>query len=237
MVPYGTLKESAQRMVAGKYLAQQGILQDPRNMAKGDILVLLEGIYGRQINFGPEDAFRFSHIRDRNSDLHEATYPDGEGSTNPKKKTKRRIPKKVPHRALDSGSAPMPLPVPQLDPVVSASQSIGIIQEIVPDLGARQPSVQGVVDHSLAQAGPSTAAKQVHFTVDLSEEEAALPIDPMQSMNNTASDDRSQSCLPDVSGAKRRKRKAEEMLGETAPDTRHQEPTTWTTCARAEEET
>ena len=89
-VPFGALKNDARPMIAIKYLLRRDVFQDPRNMQKEDIIAQLDHIYARQQQFGPEDAFKFSHYLDKDSKL-QVAYPDRKHS---KKHT--RTPKKTP---------------------------------------------------------------------------------------------------------------------------------------------
>ena len=60
-MPFGALKGDARRMIPRQYLLRRDVFLDPRNMQKDDIVNQLDLIYDRQQQFGPEDAFRFSH--------------------------------------------------------------------------------------------------------------------------------------------------------------------------------
>jgi hypothetical protein len=113
-VPFGKLKQEAMSMVERKYMVRRDILQDPRNMQKDDIIETLDHIHSRQVEFGPEDAFRFSHYKGKNNELGETRYPSATDITSkkqpakPQKQAKRkgkrkaitaRVPAEVEHDA------------------------------------------------------------------------------------------------------------------------------------------
>jgi hypothetical protein len=77
-------------MVERQYLFRLDILQDPRNMQKEDLIDFFNHVYDRQLKFGPEDAFRFSHYKQRGHGHQEAMYPTTENQSQPGKKKKRK---------------------------------------------------------------------------------------------------------------------------------------------------
>jgi hypothetical protein len=87
-VPFGKLKQEAMSMVERKYMVRRDILQDPRNMQKDDIIETLDHIHSRQVEFGPEDAFRFSHYKGKNNELGETRYPSATDITSKKQPAK-----------------------------------------------------------------------------------------------------------------------------------------------------
>jgi hypothetical protein len=189
VVPFGILKESTRKMIPGKYLARQGILQDPRNMTKDDILVLLNGIYDRQITFGPEDAFRFSHIRERSGEFRQATYPEVGDLVNPKKKGRKQRPKQASRRAMVAGPATLPLPLPPAElAIVSPSEPSANITETVSDLGAQiipdDSNWIPLINDTNGSVIP-TSTKQVQFSMDpLPDEQVQASTDQTLSQHN-----------------------------------------------------
>lgn len=85
MTPYTELTGDARPMVNMKYLVRRDIFKDPRNMPKEDIVDQLKHIHDRQVQFGPEDAFRFSQYKS-GRELHPAEYNGEERRTKRKKK-------------------------------------------------------------------------------------------------------------------------------------------------------
>ena len=67
--------EDARSFVEVKYIPRPNIFQDPRNMPKDDLLNLLYHIHNRQVTFGAEDSFRFSHFHKKDKQMREACYP------------------------------------------------------------------------------------------------------------------------------------------------------------------
>jgi hypothetical protein len=58
-VPFGSLKDSSDDFIDDRYVPEDFIWKDPRNMTKATILRLFEHIRMRQERYGPENAFRF----------------------------------------------------------------------------------------------------------------------------------------------------------------------------------
>jgi len=76
-------------MIPMEYLFRRDVFQDPRNMQKEDIIDQLNHIYARQEQFGPEDAFRFSHYLDNKNKLLPA-FQDSNRQKDSTKKSSRR---------------------------------------------------------------------------------------------------------------------------------------------------
>ena len=93
MAPYGDLTGDARHMIDMEYLVQRDIFKDPRNMQKEDIVDQLKHIHARQVEFGPEDAFRFKQYKS-GRDLQPAKYGIEERPTRRKKNKgkKRSVP-------------------------------------------------------------------------------------------------------------------------------------------------
>lgn len=75
-VPYDKLQKDTARFIASKYLPDNIIIKDPRNMLKEDVARLLRHIYERQINEGVHKAFRFKVFLGKEKKDQTARYED-----------------------------------------------------------------------------------------------------------------------------------------------------------------